>query len=150
MFYKVIARRQMGRNLIILYYLLLLYYFIIIFTQAGLRRCTNSVSRLAISTPLCSVWKQVTTLRYSTIYGHKYEKKMNKLKKSVDEIYSRVVRASDCQCQSRQSPGLSPSILRHSGILGAAENTMKRCWMKVQQKSWPKKLLKKNIKTNLP
>jgi hypothetical protein len=29
---------------------------------------------------------------------------------------SRVVRASDCQRQSRNSPGLVPSILRHSGI----------------------------------
>jgi hypothetical protein len=31
-----------------------------------------------------------------------------------------VVRASDCQCRSRNSPGFDPSILRHSGICGAA------------------------------
>jgi hypothetical protein len=30
-------------------------------------------------------------------------------------ISSQVVRASGCQCQSRNSPGLNPSI-RHSGI----------------------------------
>jgi hypothetical protein len=29
---------------------------------------------------------------------------------------SLVVRASDCQCQRRNSPGFDPSILRHSGI----------------------------------
>ncbi len=29
---------------------------------------------------------------------------------------SQVVRASGCQCQSRNNPGLDPSILRHSGI----------------------------------
>jgi hypothetical protein len=34
---------------------------------------------------------------------------------------SRVVRAPDCQCQSRNSPGFDPSILRHSGIWGAAD-----------------------------
>jgi len=34
---------------------------------------------------------------------------------------SRVVRASDCQCRSHNSPGFNPSILRHSGIWGAAD-----------------------------
>ncbi len=34
---------------------------------------------------------------------------------------SRVVRASDRQFRSRNSPGFDPSILRHSGILGAAD-----------------------------
>jgi hypothetical protein len=29
---------------------------------------------------------------------------------------SLAVRASDCQCRSRNSPGFDPSILRHSGI----------------------------------
>jgi hypothetical protein len=29
---------------------------------------------------------------------------------------SQVVRASDCQCKSRNSPVFDPSILRHSGI----------------------------------
>jgi hypothetical protein len=28
----------------------------------------------------------------------------------------RSIRASDCQCQSRNSPGFDPSILRHSGF----------------------------------
>jgi hypothetical protein len=32
-----------------------------------------------------------------------------------------VVRASDCQCQSCNFPGFNLSILRHSGILGAAD-----------------------------
>ncbi len=34
---------------------------------------------------------------------------------------SRVVRASHCLCRSRNSPGFYPSILRHSGIWGAAD-----------------------------
>ncbi len=37
---------------------------------------------------------------------------------------SRVVRASDCQCRSRNSPGLNPSILRHSGIWGASDEAV--------------------------
>jgi hypothetical protein len=36
---------------------------------------------------------------------------------------SRVVRASDCQCQSRNSPE-APSILRHNGMWGAAEEAV--------------------------
>ncbi len=35
-----------------------------------------------------------------------------------------VVRASDFQCQSRNSPGFDPSILRHSGISGAADEAV--------------------------
>ncbi len=34
---------------------------------------------------------------------------------------SRVVRASDSQCRSRNCPGFEPSILRHSGIWGTAD-----------------------------
>ncbi len=34
---------------------------------------------------------------------------------------SRVVRASDSQCRSSNCPGFDPSILRHSGIWGAAD-----------------------------
>ncbi len=37
---------------------------------------------------------------------------------------SRVVRASDCQCRSRNSPRLDLSILRHSGIWGAADEAV--------------------------
>ncbi len=37
---------------------------------------------------------------------------------------SRVVRASDCQCRSRKSPEFNPSILRHSGIGGAADEAV--------------------------
>jgi hypothetical protein len=37
---------------------------------------------------------------------------------------SRVARASDSQCQSRNSPGFDPSILRHGGISGAADETV--------------------------
>ncbi len=35
-----------------------------------------------------------------------------------------MVRASHRQCQSRKSPGFDPSILRHSGICGAANETV--------------------------
>ncbi len=37
---------------------------------------------------------------------------------------SRVVRASGCQCHSRNSPGFNPSILRHSEIWGAADEAV--------------------------
>ncbi len=37
---------------------------------------------------------------------------------------SRVVTASDSQCRSRNCPGFDPSILRHSGIWGAAEEVV--------------------------
>ncbi len=33
-------------------------------------------------------------------------------------------RASDCQCHSRNSPGFDHSILRHSGIFGAADEAV--------------------------
>jgi hypothetical protein len=38
--------------------------------------------------------------------------------------FSRVVRASDSQCRSRNCPGFDLSILRHSGIRGAADDTV--------------------------
>jgi hypothetical protein len=37
---------------------------------------------------------------------------------------SLVVRASDCQCRSRNSPGFDPSILRRSVIRGAADEAV--------------------------
>jgi hypothetical protein len=37
---------------------------------------------------------------------------------------SLVVRASDCQCTSCNSPGFDPSIRRHSGIWGAADEAV--------------------------
>ncbi len=37
---------------------------------------------------------------------------------------SRVVRASGCQCQSRNSPRFDPSILQHSRIWGAADEAV--------------------------
>jgi hypothetical protein len=36
----------------------------------------------------------------------------------------RVVRASDILCRSRNCPGFDPSILRHSGIWGAANEAV--------------------------
>ncbi len=37
---------------------------------------------------------------------------------------SRVDRGSGCHCQSRNSPGLGPSIFRHSGIWRAADEAV--------------------------
>ncbi len=37
---------------------------------------------------------------------------------------SLVVRASDCQCTSCNGPGFDPSIRRHNGIWGAADETV--------------------------
>ncbi len=50
---------------------------------------------------------------------------------------SRVVRASGCQCQSPNSPGFVPSILRHSGIRGVAdEAALKNVHKKKKSKSF--------------
>jgi hypothetical protein len=48
-----------------------------------------------------------------------------------------VVRASDCQCRSRNSPGFDPSILRHSGIWGAADETVLNTVQKKIEKNPP-------------
>ncbi len=37
---------------------------------------------------------------------------------------SLVVRATDCQCTSCKGPGIDPSIRRHSGIWGAADEAV--------------------------
>jgi hypothetical protein len=50
---------------------------------------------------------------------------------------SRVVRASDCQCRSRNSPGFDPCILRHSGFWGAADEAV---FNTVHRKKNPKNL----------
>ncbi len=51
---------------------------------------------------------------------------------------SRVVRASDWQCQSRNSPGSVLSILRHSGIWGAADEAgLKNVHNKKMSKNHP-------------
>ncbi len=52
---------------------------------------------------------------------------------------SRVVRASDCPCRSRISPRFDPSILRHSGIWGAADEAMcrRKKIRKIPLFNWP-------------
>ncbi len=52
---------------------------------------------------------------------------------------SRVLKASDCQCQNRNSTGFDPSILGHSGIWGAADEAVLN---KVLKKSEQKKEFK--------
>jgi hypothetical protein len=47
-----------------------------------------------------------------------------------------LVRASDSQCRSRNCPGFDPSILRHSGICGAADEAVLNI---VHKKKNPKK-----------
>ncbi len=53
----------------------------------------------------------------------------------------RVVRASDRQCQSRNNPRFNPSILRRSGVWGAADEAVLDKVHKFQAKncelSWP-------------
>jgi hypothetical protein len=51
---------------------------------------------------------------------------------------SRVVRASDCLCQSRNDAGFDPSILRHSEIWGAEDEAVfyKVVWKKLLQYCW--------------
>ncbi len=56
---------------------------------------------------------------------------------------SRVVRASDCQCTSCNGPGFNPSIRRHSGIWGAADEAVLNIVRKKNKKSPPKIYFKK-------
>ncbi len=55
---------------------------------------------------------------------------------------SLVVRASDCQCTSCNGPGFDPSIRRHSGIWGAADEAVLNI-VRTERKKSPKKILKK-------
>ncbi len=57
---------------------------------------------------------------------------------------SLVVRASDCQCTSCNGPGFDPSIRRHSGIWGAADETVLNI-VRTKRKKSPKKIFKKKI-----
>ncbi len=57
--------------------------------------------------------------------------------------FSLVVRASDCQCTSRNGPGFDPSIRRHSGIWGAADEAVSNIVKKIK-KSPPQKKIKKS------
>jgi hypothetical protein len=52
---------------------------------------------------------------------------------------SLVVRASDCQCNSCNGPGFDPSIRRHSGIWGAADDAVLNKVRKKYKKSPTKK-----------
>jgi hypothetical protein len=56
-----------------------------------------------------------------------------------------VVRASDCQCTSCNGPGFDPSIRRHSGIWGAADEAVLNIVRKKYKKS-PQKILKNKKK----
>ncbi len=56
---------------------------------------------------------------------------------------SLVVRASDCQCTSCNGTGFDPSIRRHSGIWGAADEAVLNI-VRTKQKNPPKKKKKKN------
>ncbi len=55
---------------------------------------------------------------------------------------SLVVRASDCQCTSCNGPGFDPSIRRHSGIWGAADEAVLNIGRtKKEKKKSPLKIL---------
>jgi hypothetical protein len=65
---------------------------------------------------------------------------------------SRMVRSSGCQCLRRNSPEFDPSILRHSGILRAADEAVlnnvhkrkkKRCYNELKTLVYQKLALKK-------
>ncbi len=51
---------------------------------------------------------------------------------------SRVVRAPDYQCQSRNSPGFGLSILRHTGISGTADESVLKKVHKKKSQKFPK------------
>jgi hypothetical protein len=53
---------------------------------------------------------------------------------------SLVVRASDCQCTSCNGPGFDPSIRRHSGIRGAADEAVLNIVLNKREKIPQKKI----------
>ncbi len=53
---------------------------------------------------------------------------------------SLVVRASDCQCTSCTGPGFDPSIRRHSGIWGAADEAVLHIVRKIKTKNPSQKI----------
>ncbi len=55
---------------------------------------------------------------------------------------SLVVRASDCQCTCCNGPGFDPSIRRHSGIWGAADEAVLNI-VRTKKKKSPKKYLRR-------
>jgi hypothetical protein len=58
---------------------------------------------------------------------------------------SLVVRASDCQCTSCNGPGFDPSIRRHRGIWGAADEAVLNIVRKKTQKNIKKKKNMSNV-----
>ncbi len=63
---------------------------------------------------------------------------------------SLVVRASDCLCTSCNGPGFDPSIRRHSGIWGAADeavlNIVRAKKKKIPQKNIKKKRIHRSVR----
>ncbi len=67
------------------------------------------------------------TLRWHFSRIKKWTNQKNIFYKCEGELmrYSLVVRTSDCQCTSCNGPGFDPSIRRHSGVWGAADEAVK-------------------------
>ncbi len=61
---------------------------------------------------------------------------------------SLVVRASDYQCTSCNGPGFDPSIRRHSGIWGAADEAVLNIVRTKKKKIPPKNIFKKSLATH--
>jgi hypothetical protein len=74
----------------------------------------------------CKNWELGRTVSFLGIYFWNFCYSVSSFLPNIFEGMrsSRVVRAYDCQCQSRNSPGFDPSILRHNGIWGAADEAM--------------------------
>ncbi len=73
--------------------------------------------------------QDITNLRVNRIIEKKLTKEQKNNRQQWIYEWTRssrvvVVRASGCQCQSRNSPKFDPSILRHSGIWGAADEAV--------------------------
>jgi hypothetical protein len=62
---------------------------------------------------------------------------------------SLVIIAPDCQCTSCNGPGFDPSILRQSGIWGAADEAVLNIVRKIKDKKSPQNIFKKKIVLSL-
>ncbi len=73
------------------------------------------------------------SLQINQILKSKFRSSLERMRSSL------VIRASDCQCPSCNGPGFDPSIRRHSGIWGAADEAMLNKVRKKYKKSPPPK-----------
>ncbi len=97
-------------------------------------------SQGVVHTSVAHVWPGVRKPFFILFYFHVQSTSLDMWRRMRSSL---VVRASDCQCTSCNGPGFDPSIRRHSGIWGAADEAVLNIVRKKNKKNPPKKILLK-------